>query len=138
MRNLTGRLVKDETMEMGETRVPLKVTNLFSRQAAGIHALVDTGSTYLTVTEAVARELGFDPAEFTMRRVVVADGRSVRVPLIGPIQIDFEDRSCRTEAYVMGDQCLLGFIPLEAMDLVVDPGLGRLVGRHPGGPLHRA
>lgn len=122
---------------MGETHAQVTVTNLFTKARVHIHTLVDTGCALLTVTNEVAKALGFDPSEFSLRRVILADGRSVQIPTIGPIEIQIEDRVCKTEAYVMGDQCLLGFIPLEALDLMVDPARQSLVGRHPGGMLHR-
>jgi clan AA aspartic protease len=122
---------------MGETHAQLTVTNLFTKTRMQIRARVDTGCALLTVTQKVAKELGFDPSEFSLRRVVLADGRSVEIPTVGPIELRFEERSCTTDAYVMGDQCLMGFIPLEALDLMVDPLRQSLVGRHPGGMLHR-
>jgi len=122
---------------MSSTYAQITITNLFTDSTTRVRALVDTGCMLSTVTDEVAQALGFDPAEFSMKRIVLADGRSVRVPTIGPIQIDYEDRSCKTEAYVMGDECLLGCVPLECMDLAVDPVKEQLVGRHPGGPVHR-
>jgi len=122
---------------MGETHAQVTITNLFTKTRVQIRALVDTGCALLTVTEEVAKELGFDPSEFRPRRVILADGRSVEIPTVGPIEIQIDDRTCTTEAYVMGDQCLLGFIPLEALDLMVDPSRQSLVGRHAGGMLHR-
>ncbi len=96
------------------------------------------GAVHLSVPEVIAKDLGFDPGEFALDRVVVADGRYVHVPVIGPIELVFEHRSLKTQAPVVGDECLLGFIPLEAPDLRADPKEQRLVGRHPGGTLHRA
>jgi clan AA aspartic protease len=122
---------------MSTTYADITITNLFIKSTTRVRALVDTGCMLSTVTDEVAQALGFDPAQFTMKRIVLADGRSVRVPTIGPIQIDYEDRSCKTEAYVMGDECLLGCVPLECMDLTIDPVQERLIGRHPGGPVHR-
>jgi clan AA aspartic protease len=122
---------------MSTTYVDITITNLFRNSTTRVRALVDTGCMLSTVTDEVAQALGFDPTEFSMKPIVLANGQSVRVPTIGPIQIDYEDRSCKTEAYVMGDECLLGCVPLDCMDLAVDPVEERLVGRHPGGPIHR-
>jgi clan AA aspartic protease len=122
---------------MSTTYVDITITNLFTKMTTRVRALVDTGCMLSTVTDEIAQALGFDPAEFSMKRIVVADGRSVRVPTIGPIRIDYEDRSCSADAYVMGDECVLGCVALECMDLAVDPVKERLVGRHPGGSLHR-
>jgi hypothetical protein len=45
-----------------------------------------------------------------------------------------------TEAAVLGDECLMGVIPLEAMDLVVNPKLECVTPNpaHPDGPVFRA
>ena len=124
---------------MGATYASLRLTNLFTQDAVSVRALVDTGSSYLILTTEVARLLGYDLEECTVRPVSLADDRRIPVPVVGPLQIDFEDRQCRLEAVVLpGMECLLGFIPLEAMDLVVDPLNERLVGAHPGGQLIRA
>jgi hypothetical protein len=37
----------------------------------------------------------------------------------------------------MGTECLIGVVPLEVMDLIIDPKLQRLVGRLPDGPCTR-
>jgi hypothetical protein len=69
--------------------------------------------------------------------VTLADGRQRKVPRIAPIEIAYENRSYVTEAVVLGDEPLLGVIPLEAMDLMVDPRQQRLVvnPRHPNYPV---
>ncbi len=119
---------------MGETHADLILTNLFNKKSASVRALVDTGATYLIVTPEAAKALGFDPEECQTRNAILADGTCASVPLLMGIQIEFEDRSCRIDAYVMGDECLLGFFALECMDLMVDPKGQRLVGVRPGGP----
>lgn len=45
-----------------------------------------------------------------------------------------------TEAAVLGDECLMGVLALEAMDLVVDRELERVAANpaHPDGPVFRA
>jgi predicted aspartyl protease len=124
----------------------LTLTNLFLNRTLRICALVDTGATWLIVTPATARELGFDLAEIRRLSVTVADDRRIPVPVIGPIRIDIQleaggepDRRCTLEAVVLGQQeCLLGQIPLEAMDLIVDPKRQRVIGRHPEGAIFRA
>ena len=123
---------------MGLTYADLELTNLFTNHTVPVRALVDTGATYLIVTAEVARALGFDPDETVVSNVTIADGRRIPVPVVGPLQIRFQDRQCKLEAVVLGDQCLLGFIPLECMDLMVDPVRQRLVGAHAEGPVFRA
>ena len=84
-------------------------------------ALVDTGSVALCVPEHVAVQLGLD--ELEKREVTTADGRHVLVPYAGPVRVSFANRSCYTGALVLGDGVLLGSIPLEDMDLVINPRL---------------
>src|SRR5262249_3514687 len=115
------------------------LTNLFRKTTISVRALVDTGASYLVITPDAARELGFDLEETSVRHVTIANDLRIPVPVVGPLQIKVEDRVCNLEAVVLGSQhCLLGFIPLEALDLVVDPLNGTVVGAHPGGQLIRA
>lgn len=44
----------------------------------------------------------------------------VSILRIAPIEIIFGNRSYVTEALVLGDEPLMGVLPLEAMDLIVD------------------
>lgn len=106
---------------MGTTHAKLKLTNLFSKQTIEICALVDTGATFMCVTAAHALQLGFDTTEVKTHIVTMADGRQIKAPCIAPIEIFFGNRSYVTEALVLGDEALMGVLPLEAMDLMVDP-----------------
>ncbi len=89
-----------------------------------VQALVDTGALMLCIPEHAAIQLGLE-AEST-REVPVADGRSSTVPCVGPIRVGFERRFCYVGALVPGDEVLLGAVPMEDMDLVVDPARERL------------
>jgi len=53
--------------------------------------------------------------------VTLADGSKKRVPYVGPIEVRFKNRVGFAGALVMGDQVLVGAIPMEDMDLVVVP-----------------
>ena len=122
---------------MGLTYATLKLTNLFGRQQVEVNALVDTGATFMCVTEEVALQLGFDITEVSQQTVTLADGHQRKVPKIAPIEIGFANRTYVTEAVVLGNEPLVGVIPLEAMDLVVDPRLQELVvnPQHPNYPV---
>lgn len=122
---------------MGLTYATLGLTNLFNRQQVQVRALVDTGATFMCVTEEVALQLGFDVSEVGQQMVILADGRQRRVPKIAPIEIAFENRTYVTEAVVLGNEPLLGVIPLEAMDLVVDSRRQALIvnPQHPNYPV---
>lgn len=81
-------------------------------------ALVDTGAITLCIPEHIALQLQLEAVE--QREVTTADGRHQTVPYVGPIWVKFENRSCFTGALVLGDSILLGAIPLEDMDLLVN------------------
>ena len=105
---------------MGLTYAKIKLTNLFNHQQVEVNSLVDTGATFMCVTEEIALQLGFDTTEVSQQVVTLADGHQRKVPKIAPIEISFQNRSYVTEAVVLGNEPLLGVIPLEAMDLIVD------------------
>ncbi len=105
----------------------LKVTNLIGSKSVRINFLVDTGAMLTCIPDALARQLGFDPEECPTKLVTVADGRSLEVPRIRPIEIEWdENRTYATEALVLGDQPLLGVIVLEGLDLIVDPASNKV------------
>jgi clan AA aspartic protease len=88
-------------------------------ESMAVDALADTGSTHLCIPEHVQLQLRLEALE--MREVTLADGSSRSVPYVGPVQLRFKNRTGFTGALVMGDQVLLGAIPMEDMDLVVSP-----------------
>ena len=45
----------------------------------------------------------------------------MNVPYVGPIKVTFGNRFCYVGALVLGDEVLLGAVPMEDMDLVVNP-----------------
>ncbi len=92
---------------------PLKVT-----------ALVDTGALHLCIPEHVYIQLGLE--ELEKREVVLASGERRMVPYVGPVEVSFANRRSFCGALVMGDEVLLGAIPLEDMDLVIIPSQKRL------------
>lgn len=82
-------------------------------------ALADTGAVHLCIPEHVCVQLKLE--EIDKKEAVLADGARRLVPYVGPIQIRFKNRVGFAGALVMGDQVLLGAIPMEDMDLVVLP-----------------
>ena len=51
----------------------------------------------------------------------MADGSQKLIPYVGPIELHYKNRIGFAGALVMGDQPLLGAIPIKDMDLVVVP-----------------
>ena len=96
-----------------------------------VPALADTGSLFLCIPEHVRMQLKL--AVLQEREVTLADGSHVSVPYAGPITVRFKNRLGVMGALVLGDQVLLGAIPMEDMDLVVAPGK-RTVDVNPASP----
>jgi clan AA aspartic protease len=86
-----------------------------------VSALADTGAVHLCLPEHLAIQLSL--AELERREVVLADGHRRSVPYVGPVEVRFKNRRCFTGAMVLGNEVLLGAIPMEDMDLVLRPQL---------------
>ncbi len=89
-----------------------------------VKCLADNGSTYLVLPEHIATQLQLTVLE--TREATTADGSSHAVPYAGPVRITFENRNCFVGALIMGNEVLLGAVPMEDMDLVVLPKLLKL------------
>lgn len=84
-----------------------------------VEALADTGAVHLIIPEHIQLQLGLDVQ--SQKEVTLADGSQKMVPYVGPLEVRFKNRVAYVGAIVMGDQVLLGAIPMEDMDLVVMP-----------------
>ncbi len=106
---------------MGIVRTKLVLANPVkpSLSPIEVEALVDTGAMHLCVPEHIAIQL--DINEHEKREVTLADGSKRLIPYVGPVEVLFGKRRCFVGAMVMGDEVLLGAIPMEDMDLVVRP-----------------
>ncbi|MFZ5835650.1 MAG: clan AA aspartic protease [Pseudomonadota bacterium] len=106
---------------MGIARTTLTLASPIRRDLAPIEApaLADTGAMHLCIPEHVAIQL--DLRELEKREVTLADGSKRLVSYVGPVEVHFVNRSCYVGAMVLGDEVLLGAIPMEDMDLIVRP-----------------
>lgn len=73
----------------------------------------------LCIPEHIKVQLNLEEAE--KREVTTADGKKQLVQYVGPLRVKFQNRSCFVGALVLGDQVLLGAVPMEDMDLIVSP-----------------
>jgi clan AA aspartic protease len=96
-----------------------------------VEALADTGSVHMIIPDHVRIQLKLE--EQDRKEVTLADGSKRLVSYVGPLEIRFKNRVGFAGALVMGDQTLLGAIPMEDMDLVVSPR-GRSVEVNPDSP----
>ena len=106
---------------MGLIRAELSLSNARRSDLSpmNVSALADTGALHLCIPQHVALQLALETLE--TREVTIADGTKHRVPYVGPISVKFANRSCFTGAMVLGDEVLLGAIPMEDLDLVLRP-----------------
>lgn len=90
-------------------------------------ALVDSGAFELVITEDVASQLDLPVVE--RRIVALADDSHCSVDVVGPIDVRFENRRTIVRAYVLpgATQVLLGAIPLEGLDVMIDPRQQKLI-----------
>ena len=94
-----------------------------------VQALVDTGAWTLVINEATREKLGLDVVGTD--HGTLADGTKAEYDLAGPLEVMWKNRRTTCEALVLPDaeDILLGAIPIEAMDLTINPRR-ELVGVH--------
>jgi clan AA aspartic protease len=97
----------------------LKNPRLPDLQPVAVDALADSGALHLCIPEHVRLQLQLEAAD--SKEVTLADGTRKVVPYVGPIEVHFKNRVGFVGAVVLGDEVLLGAIPMEDMDLVVIP-----------------
>ena len=92
-----------------------------------VTARVDSGATMLAIPELIKKQL--DLQQVGELEAELADGSSIPLEVVGPVEVRFENRRTSVEALVVPDQTtvLLGAIPMEGMDVLVDPKRERLV-----------
>jgi clan AA aspartic protease len=82
-------------------------------------AMADSGALHLCIPAHIQIQLKLEPID--KKEVTLADGTRKMVPYVGPIKLHFKNRVGFSGALVVGDQVLLGAIPMEDMDLVIIP-----------------
>jgi clan AA aspartic protease len=92
-----------------------------------VDALVDSGAYMLVINQHIKEQLDLPVLEEQTARL--ADESEVRVEVVGPVEVRFENRSTTVRAMVFsGDtEVLLGAIPMEDMDVLIDPKQQRLI-----------
>jgi clan AA aspartic protease len=88
-------------------------------------ALVDTGAFHLCIPEHIVTQLKLETIE--TREVEFGDGKKGVFPYVGPILLKFDNRQAFCGAMVLGNEVLLGAIPMEDLDVIVHPKLQKLM-----------
>lgn len=102
-----------------QAKLILKNPRKTELKPALVTARVDTGALHLCIPEHIAIQLDLD--ELYKREVTIADGSIRQCPYVGPIELRFDNRACFTGALVIGDEVLLGAVPMEDLDVVISP-----------------
>jgi len=125
---------------MGKVKVPVLLTNYVDKKNAEqgiitekdikkseVNMLVDTGATMIVIGEDLAEKLGIQKEEEVYLKLA-DDSIQKRYKGHG-LLVNYHDRSCLTGCIILekGVEPLLGQIPLEEMDLVVDCNNKRLI-----------
>jgi clan AA aspartic protease len=107
-----------------------------------VRSVVDTGAETLVISEAVQKELGLRTVH--LRESTLANGETVVCKITETVEVCWRDRFMTCEPWVLpgvSDErpvdVLLGSIPLENMDLMVDSKNRKLVGAHGDKPMGR-
>ena len=88
-------------------------------QPVEVDPLADSGAVHLCIPPHVQIQL--DLQEIAQKEATLADGGKKLVPYVGPVELHFKNRVGFAGALVLGNEVLLGAIPMEDMDLVIIP-----------------
>ena len=110
---------------MGLIYANITLVNPVNKLEIQSKALADTGALHLCLPKHLVIQLGLE--ELEKREVILADGSRQSVAYVGPVKLTFENRSCYIGALVLGDEILLGAIPMEDLDLVLQPALRKII-----------
>lgn len=89
------------------------------------NALVDSGALHLCIPKHLALQLKLTYLE--EREVTLADGSRQLIPYAGPVKVNFSNRTAFVGVMVLGDEVLLGAIPMEDLDVIIHPATRRLM-----------
>ncbi|MDY6785107.1 MAG: retroviral-like aspartic protease family protein [Cyanobacteriota bacterium] len=92
-----------------------------------VTALVDSGASMLTISESIKEQLQLPKVD--EQQAELADGSVIGIEVVGPVEVRFKNRVAIVSALVLPGEAevLLGAIPMQAMDVLVDPKQERLI-----------
>ena len=100
-----------------------------------VKAMVDTGCFTLVIPEEIRKELGLEiegEDVVTLANETTSNLRFAICKITEPVTIYWKNRQTAAQAMVLpsAKEVLLGAIPLEGMDLIVDPARQAVIGAH--------
>src|SRR5690242_16419034 len=116
-------------------------TGMASKHAIGedeikritVTALVDSGSYMMAINENIQEYLQLPVVD--KRKAQLANGEIIECDVIAPLELRFKNRSTTCRAMVLPEdaEVLMGSIPLEDLDVLIDPLRQELI-VHPDRP----
>jgi predicted aspartyl protease len=133
-----GRVTVEAKIESLDDLVLLRKGLIPANEARSVEvsdALVDTGATMLSLPAKLIKALDLQPVR--TRKAITSSG-PVTVQIYGTVRLTIQERDCVTDVSELPDDCpvLIGQIPLEQLDLVVDMTGRRLIGNPAHGGEH--
>ena len=112
---------------MGPVHARIQLSNALRPDLAAVEvdALVDSGASELCIPEGVRQQLELE--SFDSRLAELADGNTREVDVVEPVRIFYQGRRTTTIAIVIGNEVLLGAIPMQSMDVLIDPRSEQLI-----------
>jgi predicted aspartyl protease len=125
-----GRVVVSMKLENLKDRLAAEAGHISPSQVRSVEvndALVDTGATRISLPKSIIAKLGLDPTRMRKVRTTVGLADS---QMYSAVNMFVQERDCICDVAEVPDDCpvLLGQVPLELMDFVVDPIGQRLIG----------
>ena len=130
-----------EIVTMGKVTVPARIESLqdiYLAQSGALppeqiraievaDALVDTGATLLSLPRRLVQQLGL---KRTRTRTARTAAGIVQFGIYDAVRLTVQQRDCVVEVAEIPDDCpvLIGQLPLEGLDFVVDTAGGKLIG----------
>ncbi len=131
----------DPETEVGRVTTPAKIENIHDlylaakgeirrdevRRVEVSDALVDTGCTVMGLPKRYIEQLGLSESH-VQQSMSVTGGTELKV--FGTVRLTIQGRDCPLDVFELPDECpvVIGQIPLEYLDFVVDPGQRKLIG----------
>lgn len=139
MENSTmGKVLVAARLENMEDIVAVKFGKLALSEVRCVEvddALIDTGATMLSMPQRYIKQLGLE--RIRTRRARTTNGVA-EFGVYSLVQLTIQGRDCRVDVAEIADDCpvLIGQIPLESLDFVVDPIGQQLIGNPDHGGEH--
>jgi len=106
-------------MGLIHTTITLSTPKYDSMQQITTKVFVDTGALHLCIPEHIALQLNL--TTLLSREATLADGNRYKIHYAGSVLVQFETRRAFVGAMILGDDVLLGIIPMEDLDFVTHP-----------------